>query len=292
MSAPVIVQIIHGMQEYTGRYENFRGYLEGKGIKTAAQDLMGHGPAALARGDLGYFPEDWFHLVQEQIDFLEKLKAEKPDAKVIVLGHSMGSFAARTLAAVAGDLLDGLIIMGTAQMPSFIPNLGLTLAHAIVTFRGKRYQSKFLRKLALGNFNKPFEPAQTGVEWLSRDPEIQRRYLADPLCNFLPTASMFQGIFQGTAYICPEKNINKIPHDLPILLVSGAEDPVGEQGKAVNQLYAKMEKLGFSQVEKKLYPGMRHEILNEMGKEEVYQDIYQWITSKIPVDTRQTHTCN
>ena len=277
MSAPVIVQIIHGMQEYTGRYKNFRSFLEDKGIQTAAQDLMGHGPEALAQGDLGYFPEDWFHLVQEQIDFLEKLKADHPDAKIIVLGHSMGSFAARTLASVAGDLLDGLIVMGTAQMPSFVPHLGLTMAQAIVTFRGKRYKSKFLRNLALGNYNKPFEPAKTGVEWLSRDQEIQAKYVADPLCNFMPTASMFQGIFQGMAYICPEKNINKIPHDLPILLVSGAEDPVGEQGKAVNQVYAKMEKLGFSQVEKKLYPGMRHEILNELGKEEVYQDIYNWI---------------
>lgn len=277
MSTQVILQIIHGMQEYSGRYQAFRDFLEDQGIQTAAQDLMGHGPEALARGNLGYFPEDWFHLVQEQIDFLQKLKAENPHAKIIVLGHSMGSFAARTLASVAGDLLDGLIIMGTAQMPSLMPKFAFTLAQAVVSLKGKRYQSQFLRDLALGNYNKPFQPAQTGVEWLSRDPAIQAKYLADPLCNFLPTASMFQGIFQGLAYVCPEKNMAKIPHDLPILLVSGADDPVGQAGKAVQTIYHKMQKLGFSQLEQKLYPGMRHEILNELGKEEVYQDLCQWI---------------
>ncbi|MDO5033701.1 MAG: alpha/beta fold hydrolase [Eubacteriales bacterium] len=277
MPQQVIVQIIHGMQEYSGRYREFRDFLAKQGLASEAQDLMGHGPQALVQGDLGYFPEDWFHLVQEQIDFLQQLKRENPEAKIILLGHSMGSFAARTLAAQTGQLLSGLIIMGTAQMPSFLPKIGYGLAQAIVTVLGKRYKSSLLRQLALGSYNKAFQPEETGVEWLSRDISIQKKYLADPLCNFLPTASMFQGIFQGLAYVSAEKNIQKIPPRLPLLLVSGAEDPVGERGQAVEKLYAKLQKLGHRDVELKLYPGMRHEILNEIGKEEVYQDLVQWI---------------
>lgn len=276
MAEKMIVQILHGMKEHTARYQDFISFLEENGIHVLAQNHIGHGPEAMAKGDLGYFEGDWFYLVNKQIELMEQTQLEHPEAKYILLGHSMGSFAARTLAAKASDKLDGLIIMGTAQMPSIVPQMGFGLARIIERMKGDRYPSKLLDKMALGDYNKKFE-THSGVEWLSRDTKIQEQYLADPLCNYPPSVSMYKGIFQGLAYVTREENINAIAHNLPILLISGAEDPVGKDGEGVRHLYEIMQKLGFTDIDIKLYLDMRHEILNELGKEEVYQDLLNWL---------------
>ncbi|MGI6298851.1 MAG: alpha/beta fold hydrolase [Saccharofermentanales bacterium] len=242
-----------------------------------AQNLMGHDSEARAAGTLGCFHKDWFYLAESQIELIQAAKVQNPEAKYIVLGHSMGSFVARTLASKAGNLLDGLIIMGTAQMPSVIPGFGYKFASAIGTLKGDYYKSKLLDNLALGKYNDAFKPEETGVEWLSRDKEVQKRYIADPLCNYMPTTSMYKGIFQGLNYITKKENINKIPHDLPILLIAGVKDPVGDMGAGVQRLYEIMRGTGFPNLDLRLYPDMRHELLNEIGKEAVYKDLLDWI---------------
>lgn len=275
-----VIQLVHGSCEHANRYDRFARYLAGHGWIVYASDLRGHGHSVSDKEDLGYFGEQggWSGLIEEQHEVAKLIREQHPALPMIMLGHSMGSFLARNYAIRYGTGLSGLILVGTAHYSRSSLRAGRLLANQVIRAKGIRYRSKILYSLTYNAFNKRFEPARTRQDWLTRDPSIVDSFIQDELCGFVFTAGAFRDMFEGLLCITDPENIAKTPRDLPILLLSGTDDPVGGFGKMVEKAYASYRKAGINDVRMKLYEGMRHEILNELGKEEVYEDILAWIS--------------
>ena len=210
-------------------------------------------------------------------DLQRQTAAKYPGLTYIMLGHSMGSFVVRTYASLYGDQIDGLIIMGTGQVPLSSSYFGIGVSNLIKAFKGDKYKSKFLHKTSLGSYNDKIDNNRTVSDWLTRDESVVDSYLSDKYCRFIPSVSMYLAIFEGVNYVAKRKNIAKMLKDLPILLISGQEDPVGDYGRGVDKLYTILEEEGFEKITKKLFPSCRHEILNEINREEVKVFIFDWI---------------
>lgn len=277
-----ILQISHGMCEYVLRYDPFACWLSDQGWAVVGADHLGHGATAPSPEDLGYFqPQDPSRQVVEDLWAVSRWARERyPRLPLFLLGHSMGSFLARRYAMTYGDSLSGLILMGTGSQPRALVRAGLILAWVIGTVRGEGYRSRFLYDLTLGSYNRPFAPARTPCDWLSKNPGNVDRYMEDPLCQFRFTVNGYRTLLQTLAYIQNPRNIARLPRRLPILLVSGDQDPVGNMGKGVTQVY-EAYRTHSAPVEMKLYPGLRHEILNEEERMEVYRDILTWLDRRL-----------
>lgn len=276
-----VVQIVHGICEYIGRYEPFIHFLNDQGFIVCGEDHVGHGQTVADNDELGVFPKQWADLVEDVADLQKQVANKYPKLPYIMLGHSMGSFLVRTYAEKYGNRLDGLIIMGTGQMPIALTTLGIGIANLVGLIKGDRYRSILLKQLSTGTYNKKFKPLKTPVEWLSCDLEVQKAYMKDPKCAFLPTVSMQKLLFKGAHHISRTYNIRKMPKNLPILLLSGSQDPVGGFGIGVLRYYERLIRVGMDDASLKLYPHCRHEILNEYSKQAVFQDIRDWILNKI-----------
>ena len=274
-----VVQIVHGMIEHIDRYEGFIRKLNKEGYIVVGDDHMGHGKSASGKKNFGIFTGDWMDLVEDIGDLQRQTAAKYPNLPYIMLGHSMGSFAVRTYASLYGDMIDGLIVMGTGHVPLVASRFGLLVSAIIGSLKGEKYRSKYLHKASLGSYNDRIENKRTISDWLTRDDSVVDSYLSDRYCRFIPSVSMYRAIFEGVDYVARRKNIGKMPKDLPILLISGQEDPVGDYGKGVDKFYSILEDLGFKRVTKKIYPGCRHEILNELNREEVIKYIFNWIVN-------------
>ena len=277
-----ILQISHGMCEYILRYDHFARWLAQQGWVVAGSDHLGHGATASSPEDLGHFqPQDPSRQVVEDLYTVSRWLREKyPQLPLFLMGHSMGSFLARRYAMTYGDSLAGLIIMGTGSQPSFLVYSGLFLTKLIGLFRGQRYRSPLLYSMTLGSYNRAFAPNRTSCDWLSKNTENVDQYLKDPLCQFRFTVNGYHTLLSTLAFIQSPKNIARLPRELPIFLVAGDQDPVGNMGKGVLQVY-QLYRTRCSQVECKLYPGLRHEILNETERMEVYQDILTWLENHL-----------
>ena len=280
--AKAVLQLVHGMVEYIGRYSDFAEYLAKNGFGVIGHDHLGHGQSVTDESKLGYFAEkEGDRIVLEDMKAVtEKGKELFPNVKYFILGHSMGSFMVRRYLTLYGDAVDGAIIMGTGFIPAMLAGVGKTMSKTVKGMKGEFHRSKMLTGLALGSNNKPFEPARTPVDWLSRNTENVDRYMADPLCGYLFTASAYVDFFTVIADLQKQEYLEKMPKALPILITSGEVDPVGGK-KAVESLKAQYDKLGLTDVTVKLYPEDRHEILNEVDRETVYADIRGWLESKI-----------
>ena len=272
-----ILQITHGMAEHMLRYEPFAEYLNSFGILVCGHDHIGHGRSA-APEDWGYFGErdGWKIFVQDVEQLHQIMKVQYMDTPYFIMGHSMGSFVARAWLAMYGTGVDGAIIMGTAGAN---PALGAAkfLVKTIRNSKGSRHISKLITNLAFGSYNKRIKPARTPYDWLTRDGEIVDKYNADPACGFTFTAAGYADLFNLIGYISTENWYKLVPKSLPILLVAGAEDPVGAYGAGPAEVAEGLENAGCKDVSLILYEGMRHEILNEFGKEAVYEDLKRFI---------------
>lgn len=282
-----VLQIVHGSCEHADRYDRFARDLAGHGWIVYASDLRGHGHSVSHKDDLGFFGEQdgWSGLVEELHEVTELIRGAHPGLPILMFGHSMGSFLARHFAIRYGSELSGLILSGTAHHTRSSLRAGKLLANQVIRTKGIRYRSKILYNLTYNSFNKRFEPSRTNQDWLTRDRAIVDSFIQDELCGFVFTAGGFRDMFEGLLYITDRENIGKTPRDLPIFLLSGTDDPVGGFGKMVEKAYNFYRKAGIHDVRMKLYEGMRHEILNELGKEEVCDDILTWasdIVSKSP----------
>jgi alpha-beta hydrolase superfamily lysophospholipase len=193
----------------------------------------------------------------------------------------MGSFLVRQYLTVHGDGLDGAIIMGTGDHS--LPELlgGRLVCRALALVKGWDYRSKQVKKLAMGSYNSHFQPETTSVEWLTKDEEIKKAYMADPLCNFDFTLNAYFHMFGGMLTLTRGSALRKIPVNLPILFISGRDDPVGNMGKGVIRVYNKYRKYHIQDVKIKLYKDDRHEILNELDRDIVYDDIYRWMEKRL-----------
>lgn len=276
------LQLVHGMCEYIDRYDAFATFLTAHGVGVIGHDHLGHGKSVSSEEKLGYFAhEDGYKCVIEDMHkvTLEGKKAF-PGVKNFILGHSMGSFMTRYYLTRHASDVNGAIIMGTGFIPGALAGVGKTASKLVRKTKGEFHHSKLLTALALGSNNKPFAPNRTAVDWLSRNEENVDRYVADPLCGFLFTAGAYVDFFTVLSLIAKQDGFSNIPKDLPILLTSGELDPVGGKA-AVQKLKAQYDALGLTDVSVKLYPEDRHEILNEVDREQVYREILSWLTSKV-----------
>ena len=283
-----VVQIAHGMAEHSARYARFAEVLTAAGYAVYANDHRGHGQTA---GDLkraGFFADHdgWSTVVEDMYAVTHTIREEQPGLPIFLFGHSMGSMLSRTYAIRHGAELDGLILSGTGGDPGMLGKVGQVVALVEAKVRGKGTASPLLDKLSFGNFNKPFEPARTPFEWLSRDPAEVDAYIADPWCGLVCTAGMFQDLLSGIALINADSQVARIPQGLPIYLFSGAEDPVGDKTKGVQQVVDQFRRLGIKDVFVRFYLGARHEVLNETNRDEVMADVVDWLDDHLSVTER------
>lgn len=274
-----ILQISHGMVEFIDRYEGFANYLCEKGFLVVGNDHLGHGGSVNSKEDWGYFAKkDGYRIVLDDIlKLLKIVKKDYPNRKYYLLGHSMGSFLARLFLIEYGNELDGAIIMGTGQQSKGTLVAGKALTKLISLFKRERYRSSFINNMALGSYNKKFEPSTTHCDWLTKDEKIVNWYYNEPRCQFVFTLNGYYNLFSLIELIIDEKNLEKMPKDLPVLIVSGEDDPVGNFGKDPKAVYEAFKSIGMKNIDLKLYPNDRHEILNEIDKDLVYEDIYNWL---------------
>lgn len=279
-----VVQLTHGLSEYILRYDRFARFLNSHGFHVVGHDHLGHGQSVTGPGEYGCFPvENGWNIVNDDVHQVRQWAAEEwPGLPHFLLGHSMGSFQARTYLIRYPGSVDGCILSGTGQEePSAIAG-GKALAELICKAKGPHYVSKLVGNLSLGAYNKQFAPNRTGSDWISRDEEAVDRYVADPLCQFLPTVGMFRDMLGGLQTLACYDELLKMDRSTPVALFSGDCDPVGDNGKGVKKVCALFREAGCTDVTMKLYPGARHEILNEVNREEVYENILAWIEAHLP----------
>ena len=277
-----VLQIAHGGAEYILRYAPFAEFLTVRGFAVVGHDHLGHG-GSVGKGDTPlYFggKGSWDYVV-EDIRQRRALAGEKfPHVPYFLLGHSMGSFLARTYLIRYSGTVDGAVIMGTGQMGAALVQGGLLVAAIESARMGEAHVSPLVDKLAFGAYNKPFAPNRTSHDWLSVNEKNVDAYLAHPQCGGMPTIGLFREMLHGIAFITKQENVKKMDLHTPILLISGGMDPVGDLGKGVQRAYESFQRAGVEDVSIKLYPGLRHEILNEACCEEVFQDIFNWLGTK------------
>ena len=284
-----VVQIIHGMAEYAERYEHFAGFLAEQGILVTAHDHLGHGKSLYGKNredighPLGYFcSQDPATAALEDIQQLRKItRQEYPDLPYIMLGHSMGSFMLRNYLCSYGADLNGAIVMGTGMLPLALVKCAKMIAAVLKVCKGEQHPSRLLNAMSFGAYNKQIKDPVTSMDWLSTDSVQVQKYVEDRLCGFCFTVNGFQTLFELLARLHDGAWLEKMPRKLPVLFVAGGEDPVGDFGKAVQSVADRFSDMGMEHVTCKLYPGMRHEILNEKDRDQVENDLLCWIEKQL-----------
>jgi len=272
------LMVIHGMAEHSKRYEDFARFMAQAGISVLTFDLRGHGKTAKSLGNLGHFSnrQGWqlvLHDVRLMLQYLQEQYATLPR---FLLGHSMGSLLSRSLLKEPLNAVQGVILSGTTHDPGFLTKAGIAIAKTGGTLFGYKKQSKLHDRLTFGRFNKPFDDGSSSFNWLTRDTERVKQYEDDLYCGFVCTLGFYRDMLQGLKqlYETPDAEANK---KLPLWLIAGDQDPVSNFGTDIQNVFRWYEKSGFQALDYQLYPGARHELLNETNRQEVYQDILQWI---------------
>lgn len=278
-----IVQIAHGMAEHAGRYDRFAAALNEAGYVVYANDHRGHGQTNPLGEDHGFFAEkDGFAAVVEDLHAVTNVAKEAhPELPVVLFGHSMGSFLSRAYAAKYGRELAALVLCGTAGNPGLQGAAGRRVAGLQARARGARHTSGLMDTMTFGAFNKPFKPARTDFDWLSRDPDEVDKYVADPLCGNVFSAGFYADLLGGLARIHDDATTAKVPKDLPVYLIAGSMDPVGAKTRGVEQVAGQYRKAGLKSVTTRYYLGARHELLNETNRDEVTADVIAWLDGQL-----------
>lgn len=280
-----VVQIIHGIAELIDRYDAFASFLNHHGIAVVAEDHMGHGGSMEGGSTRGYFHGGWFTAVADTHALMQRTMAEYPHVPYVLFGHSMGSFMARTiLAKYPQSGIRAAVICGTGWQPRPALPAMIRLVELICRKNGEQAPSEALQKLVFGGYNKKVEHPRTKSDWLTRDSAVVDAYEAHPLCGFTPSAGLIRDMLQGLRYIEQPENLGRMEKTLPVFFIAGGDDPVGNYGKCVEQAAKAFRKAGMEQVCLRLYPLCRHEILNEINKEEVYQDVLEFINKSVLLD--------
>ena len=268
-----ILQIAHGMAEHSLRYESFAKYLVSKGFAVCANDHAGHGKSVVDEESYGYFgPGGYLNLVKDMDKLRRMIQEDYSQVPYMIMGHSMGSFLVRRYLSDYGEGVSAAVICGTsAGFSPAVMKTGLAYADKIVAKKGPKAHDDRMKKLTVGGYNHSFQPARTEYDWLSRDEAQVDLYNQDPLCGFDFTVSGYRDLVRLLFDVNKPQWFRSVP-DLPILMVSGAQDPVGDFGKGVRKVYRRLLKTGHD-VQLILYPGGRHEILNETNRDQVYKDI-------------------
>ena len=279
-----VVQIAHGINEYIGRYDGLARFLASKGFVVVGNDHLGHGESVRGPEYVGFFAMDegWYKVVADMETLRQLTAAKWPDVPYFLYGHSMGSFLTRTyMIRYPGAKLAGVILSGTGQPPAPMVAAGRFLCDGDMLKNGPMHRSHTISGVAFGSYNKEFEPKRTKYDWLTRDEAVVDAYAKDPLCTFTPTTSMYRDMMFGLSVIGRQRNLAKMNKDLPVFFLSGDKDPVGGNGVQVAKVYSMFIRAGMKDVFYKFYKDGRHEMHNEQNKEEVYNDILNWLFKKI-----------
>jgi len=275
-----VIQLSHGMCEHVTRYGAVAAFFTENGFVFCGNDHIGHGKSAAREDDLGYLPHAADCMVEDIYKMTCLAGEQYPDLPIILLGHSMGSFVARLFAARHGDAISGLIVSGTAG-PGQPTGAGRLLARAVAKCRGDRYRCNFLNAIAFGSYNKRFRDENDEKSWLSRDAAVRNAYRDDPQCGFTFTAAGFDTLFTLLGEVSKKEWAGLLPKTLPVLLISGAEDPVGGYGKGVRKVYDRLAAAGLTHLSLKLYEGARHEMHNETNRDEALADMLAFVLEVI-----------
>lgn len=277
-SPRAVVQIVHGMSEHVERYAPFAEFLVGRGFVVCANDHVGHGKTAGER-DLGHMPlaNGADVLVEDVRALREKVCERYPHARHVMFGHSMGSFVTRVYLTRHADGLSAAILCGTGQQPRIQTVAGRVITRLIAQIRGERHVSRFVDSLGAGAYGCAIKDARTDVDWISSDPDVVDEYIADPLCGQPFTVGAYATLASLVADATDARLARRVPKDLPLLFVAGAEDPVGDCGRGVARAVDEYRNAGVRLVEMGIYPGARHEILNEPCHEAVWHDVEEFL---------------
>lgn len=271
-----VLQIVHGMAEHAKRYDAFAKYLNERGIAVYAHDHRGHGES-VTDNDFGYYGEGGFDLaVENTYTVTRMLKEDFPDVPNYILGHSMGSFVTQRFIQKHGDSVKKCILCGSNGPDFWLSLTGRIAAKTVSFIKGPKHYSKILNKLAFGSYNNRNEN-RTNSDWLSRDEAEVDKFINDPLCGKPVTADFFYELSKAIHDNFDKDELLRIPKRLPIFLIAGDMDPVGKYGKGVEKLYDVYKNIEIRDVQIKIYKGARHELLNEINKDEVMQDIYEFL---------------
>ena len=279
-----VLQISHGVAEHIGRYDGFARYLNEQGIAVAGHDHLGHGGSLPEGGTPVYFGDGtpWETVVADIQLLHEQLRREFPGVPLCLMGHSMGSFLTRTYLIRYPGTVKAAVIMGTGWQPKAVIAGGLAAAGAAAAVVGESGTSELVTNLAFGAYNKLFAPNRTSCDWLSADEENVDAYMADPLCGADATVGLFRQMLLGIRFNQRLGNLRRMDLQTPVLFVAGDRDPVGDCGKGVRRTYQEFLRAGVQDCTLKLYPGLRHEILNEKAYQKaIFQDIGSWLVSKL-----------
>lgn len=276
------IHILHGMAEHQQRYEKFAMYLTEQGYAVSTHDHRGHGLTAKQNdAPFGYFAkENGFEVIVDDAHrVIEAIRQDVDWDKVTIIGHSMGSFVARRYIQEYSEETKKVILIGTGGLNAS-HRAGLLAARFLAKQKGPLAPAKLLEQVSFGSYNNRIEPVNTPSDWLSTDPDEVQKYLEDEWCGFTCTNQLYVDLLSGMTMISKEAEINKIRKGLPILLISGREDPVGEYGKGVWRVAKQYYHAGFTHVAVHLFEHKRHEILNEQNNEMVYKTIIKWLEKK------------
>jgi alpha-beta hydrolase superfamily lysophospholipase len=273
------VQIVHGLAEHAGRYARLAAALNRAGYAVYAADLRGHGRTATGFEELGFFaPADGWAKCLDDVGRLNwRIAADHPGLPIFLLGHSMGSFLVQDLIGRPDNALAGAVLCGSDGKPSLLAAVGRWVARLEKLRLGARGRSRLIHTLAFGGYNKPFCPARTPADWLSRDPAEVDKYLADPLCNFVPTAQLWIELLDALGRLVRPSHLRGIPKSLPIHVMAGTCDSVSANTRGLKKLLVAYDRAGLARVTHRFYPGARHELFNETNRDEVTRDLIAWL---------------
>lgn len=283
-SVRAVLQICHGVAEHIARYDAFARYLNGLGIAVVGHDHLGHGLSLPEGGTPVYFGagNTWNTVVDDIYVLHQRIRLWYPDVPLCIMGHSMGSFLTRTYLIRYPGTVKAAVIMGTGWQPKAVIAGGMAVAKAVGAVVGENGTSDLVTNLAFGAYNKLFAPNRTSCDWLSADEGNVDAYMADPLCGADATVGLFRQMLSGIRFNQKLSNLRQMDPRIPVLFVAGEKDPVGDCGNGVRRTYQEFRRVGVQNCTLKLYPGLRHEILNEKAQQQqIFEDIGQWLTSKL-----------
>lgn len=282
-----VLQITHGMIEYIERYRGFAEYLTERGFLVVGHDHLGHGVSVRSEDDWGYFAKDHPSdtLVEDMHRLRQTVQSENPGMPYFMLGHSMGSYMLRKYLCIHPQGISGAILMGTGCVPDSTTKFGMFLCKLFAAFRGWHYRSRFMQRLS---YSKPYRKfdlygKDETNSWLTKEVSFVKQYYAEPRCTFVFTLNGYMGLMEAVYFDNQMENIKKVPKDLPIFLVSGQDDPVGDLGEGVKKVYHMYEEAGIEDLTYRLYENDRHEIINETDREQVFSDICSWMKVRIEI---------
>ena len=280
---PVLVfQFVHGLGDHSARYVQLASEVVNAGGTVYAHDHRGHGHTAEDHL-LGHVDDNrgWEKLVNDTRILSNTISQQHPNSPFFILGHSMGSYIVRDLITLTGKTYNGVILSGTSSYNSLIGLLASLIIKSEIKKRGLRSPSKRLRDLTFGKYARAYSPSRTDFDWLTRNQSKVDDYVSDPFCGFTASVALFRDLNYGLRRINRARSARQIPKSLPILILSGTGDPVGEFGKGPRKVYYLYKRTGLKDVTLKLYDQFRHEIFNEKDCQRPVRDMMNWVFERI-----------